>query len=173
MHGAGEDSEMQKKETTIGPACPADREELLRLYQSQVGREFCPWDEEYPSMENIDDDLSRDALFVMREGERIAAAISIEVDEDVDALPFWDRTMEPCGELARLAVRTDCQGKGLARQLLAYGMEQLKARGCRGVRFLVNRGNVKAIRSYAVFGFHIAGECTMFDQPMYGYEKLL
>ena len=46
-------------------ATEEDREELLALYKAQIGRECCPWDEEYPGEESIDWDLSRDALYVL------------------------------------------------------------------------------------------------------------
>ena len=85
-------------------ATEADREELLALYKSQLGREFCPWDEEYPSNESIDYDLSRDAVFVMKMDGRIVAAVSLEEDEAVDRLDCWDPDMQPVGELARVAV---------------------------------------------------------------------
>ena len=44
-----------------------DKEEILRLYKTQLGREFCPWDETYPGEKEIEFDLSRDALFVMKD----------------------------------------------------------------------------------------------------------
>ena len=53
-----------------------DRDEILALYREQVGQEFCPWSEEYPSNDTIDFDLSRDALFVMKSEGRIIATIS-------------------------------------------------------------------------------------------------
>ena len=43
-----------------------DREEILALYRAQLGRDYCPWSEEYPSNESIDWDFSRDALYVMK-----------------------------------------------------------------------------------------------------------
>lgn len=46
-----------------------DREEILELYHMQIGREFCPWDEHYPSNDEITYDLSRDGLYVMREAD--------------------------------------------------------------------------------------------------------
>ena len=63
-----------------------DREEILALYRAQLGRDYCPWNEEYPSDEAIDWDFSRDALYVMKMDSRIVAAVSLEEDEDVDAL---------------------------------------------------------------------------------------
>ena len=87
---------------TINLACEADRTEILALYHVQIGREFCPWTEHYPSDEEITFDLSRDALYVMREEfgaddtapensrkGRIIAAVSLEEDPQVDALPCW------------------------------------------------------------------------------------
>ena len=40
-------------------ATDSDREHLMTLYKEQVGREFCAWDEDYPSTETIDFDLSK------------------------------------------------------------------------------------------------------------------
>ena len=54
------------KKYEIVLATEEDRDEILSLYRAQIGREYCPWDEEYPSNEAIDWDLSRDALFVMK-----------------------------------------------------------------------------------------------------------
>ena len=157
----------------IVKATEEDREELLSLYHVQLGRECCPWDEEYPGEESIDWDLSRNALFVMKAEGKILAAISFEEDEGVDAFPFWDKDLEPFGELARLAVLPEWQNRGLARRLLQFGMDELKHRGFKGVRFMVNRTNPKAIRSYAPFEFRVAGECHIYDQDMLCYEKEL
>ncbi|MBP5661493.1 MAG: GNAT family N-acetyltransferase, partial [Lachnospiraceae bacterium] len=63
---------------TIEHATSADRQEILKLYKIQLGREFCPWNEDYPGEEEIDFDLSRESLLVMREDGKIIAAISID-----------------------------------------------------------------------------------------------
>ncbi len=150
-----------------------DRSEVLALYRAQIGRDFCPWDEEYPSNGTIDWDLSRDALFVLKSDGCIKAAVSVEQDEELDELSCWDESLAPEGELARLAVLPEEQNKGLGRIMLRFGMDELKRRGYRGVRFLVNRDNVRAIRSYAVFGFRTAGVCRMYGQDLFCYEKEL
>ena len=49
--------------------------------------------------------------------------------------------------------------------MLVFGMEELARRGYKSVHFLVNKLNVKALRSYAVFGFDTVGECSLFGQP--------
>ena len=55
--------------------------------------------------------------------------------------------------------------------MLQFGMDELQRRGCKGVHFLVNKYNVKAIRCYEVFGFDKVGECHMFEQDFLCYEK--
>ena len=90
----------------------ADKAEVLALYRTQLGREFCPWTMEYPGEKEIDFDLSRDALFVMKdEGGRIVAAISLDEDAEVEALSCWNPELAPAGELSRMAVLPDWTGR--------------------------------------------------------------
>ena len=160
-------------EYDIVMAAETDREEILALYKAQIGREYCPWNENYPSNEEIDWDFSRDALFVLKTDGRIKAAVSLEKDDTVDNLSCWDEKLAPEGELARIAVLPEEQGKGYGRIMLQYGMDELKRRGFRGIRMLVNKLNRKAIRCYAVFGFRVVGECRMYEQDFLCYEKEL
>ncbi len=161
------------KDYEIVLATEEDREEILSLYKAQIGREYCPWDEHYPSNESIDYDFSRDALFVLKMDGKIMAAISVEEDEAVDALGCWDAGLNPEGELARLAVLPEEQNRGLGRIMLQFGMDELKRRGYKGIHILVNKYNAKAIKCYAVFGFRVAGECHMYDQDFLCYEREL
>ena len=150
-----------------------DRAEIMALYKAQIGGEFCPWTDDYPSNETIDWDLSRDALYVLKKDGKIKAAVSLEKDDDVDALTCWDETKAPEGELARIAVVPDEQSKGLGRIMLQFGMDELKRRGFKGIHMLVNKYNKKAIRCYSVFGFNVVGECRMYDEDFLCYEKEL
>lgn len=148
-----------------------DKEEILSLYKKQIGREFCPWNEHYPTMEEIDFDLSRDSLFIMKDGEKIIAAASIDQDEQVEQLDCWSSTLAPGAEMSRLAVDPDYQNQGLAREMLLHGMAVMKERGYKSIHFLVNKHNVKALNSYNHLSFDIVGECFMYEQPFLCYEK--
>lgn len=160
-------------EYEIVMATETDREEILALYKAQIGQKYCPWNEYYPSNEEIDWDFSRDALFVLKTDGRIKAAVSLEKDDTVDNLSCWDEKLAPEGELARIAVLPEEQGKGYGRIMLQYGMDELKRHGFRGIHMLVNKLNRKAIRCYAVFGFRVVGECRMYEQDFLCYEKEL
>ena len=159
--------------STIELATENDREQILELYQKQKGKEYCPWDEHYPSDETISFDLSRDSLFVMKENNKVIAAISIDLDEDVNNLDCWNRNLFPGGELSRVAVDPSVQSRGIGRTMMDHGLGGLKERGYKSTHFLVNKHNVKAIKCYASFGFDVVGECFMYDQDFLCYEKAL
>ena len=150
-----------------------DKTEVLKLYKAQLGREFCPWNEYYPSMEEIEFDLSRDSLFVMREDGKIVAAISIDDDESVNNLQYWTPELQPGGELSRLAVSPDCQNNGVAKEMINRGLLELKNRGFKSLHFLVNEHNTKARKCYSAYPFIKVGECELYDQPMLCYEMKL
>lgn len=155
-------------------AAAADKAEILALYRSLVGTEYCAWTDEYPNETEIEGDLSRNALFCMKdENGKIAGTISIDHDEEVEKLPCWREALKPAGELSRLGVRREYQNQGLARQLLQYGMEELKRRGFKSVHFLVCKTNIKAIRSYSKLNFEVVGECSLFGEDWWCYEKAL
>ena len=157
-------------EYKILEACEEDREELLKLYKSLVGREGCPWTDEYPSYETIDFDLSRNALFVMKSEGKIIGAISIDEDEEVNKLPCWNRELEPEAEFSRIAVSSDMQGQGIGKILVKFLLDELKKRGFKGVHIIVNRYNPKALRLYDSFDFKNVGECSMYTQDFFCYE---
>ena len=154
-------------------AADRDREELLSLYRSQIGREGCPWTLEYPSEETIDFDLSRDALYVLKAEGKIVGAVSIEEDEEVNRLPFWNKKLEPEAEFARIAVRPDMQGKGIGKIMLRFLFDEFKKRNFHGVHIIVNRYNSRALRLYDSFNFKNVGECHMYNQDFYCYEMEL
>ena len=156
----------------IEAASAQDRDELMRLYALQKGRDYCFWTADYPAPENVDEDLAHDALFVIRnQTGRILSAVSIERDEQVDRLPCWNERLAPAGEIARLAVHPAYQNQGLGRHMVAGAMQILKGRGYQSIHLLVHSKNIPAIRTYGFFRFVQAGECDMYNQHFLCMEK--
>ena len=65
------------------------------------------------------------------------------------------------------------QNQGIARELLAGVMEELKNRGYQAVHLLVAKDNVKALRSYDKLNFESVGECELWGHMYWCYEKAL
>ena len=152
-------------------ASERDRSDILSLYRAQIGREGCFCIDLYPNDETIDFDLSRDALFIAKMDGKIIGATSIEYDEDVNKLPCWNKELEPECEFARICVDPTIQNRGIGRILLEFIAEEIKRRGYNGIHILVNKKNTKALRLYDSFGFVNVGECFMYDQDFWCYEK--
>lgn len=165
---------IEEEEYYFKPAERSDAGEILSLYKSVMGTEGCTWDETYPSTETIEKDFSNDALFVLKDKEeKIAGAISIDEDTEVNALTCWSEQLEPAAELARLVIREDMQNHGLALIMIKNTMEELKQRGIKGVHFLVSKTNEKAIRSYRKLNFTKCGESDLYGENWWCYEKAL
>ena len=139
-----------------------EAEEILQLYQSLIGTEYCVWTENYPTEREVEFDLSRDALFCLREkpSGRLMGTISIDDDPEVEAL-------------SRLGVAAEYQNRGIARILLREAMAELKSQGYKAAHILVAKDNVKALRSYEKLHFTTAGECELFGHSYWCYEKEL
>lgn len=179
-----------------------EAEEILQLYRSLVGTEYCAWTENYPTEREVEFDLSRNALFCLREvtsesdgreqerqgtgmsegkttellpetSGRLMGVISIDDDPEVKALPCWSADLTPVAELSRLGVAAEYQNRGIARILLQEAMAELKAQGYKAVHILVAKDNVKALRSYEKLHFTTVGECELFDHSYWCYEKEL
>lgn len=155
-------------------ASEKDKSEILALYRSLAGTEFCAWTEEYPGEIDIEGDLSRDGLFCLKDEKgEIAGVIPIDQDENVERLTCWSKELQPSAELSRIGVRVENQNQGIARKLLQHAMEELRRRGKRSVHLLVCKTNKKAIRSYEKLNFEVVGECQMFGEDWWCYEKVL
>lgn len=157
-----------------------EADEILKLYKSLIGMEYCAWTENYPTEQEVEFDLSRDALFCLREisdetahTQPLVSVISIDDDPQVKALSCWSQELTPVAELSRLGVAVEYQNRGIARRLLREAMEVLKQRGYKAVHILVAKDNVKALRSYEKLHFTLAGECNLYDHAYWCYEKAL
>ena len=167
-----------------------EAEEILQLYRSLIGTEYCVWTENYPTEREVEFDLSRNALFCLYErmpepdereqGARLSATrgrlmgvISMDDDPEVEALSCWSEDLTPVAELSRLGVAVEYQNRGIARILLQEAMTELKSQGYKAVHILVAKDNVKALRSYEKLHFTTAGECELFGHSYWCYEREL
>lgn len=148
----------------ISMATSEDSSEILALYRTMLYG-AADWNEYYPDEETIAYDISRDSLFVMKnENNEIIAAISIDKDDEVDALTCWDNSLQPSGEFSRVCVRKDMQNQGIARKMIDFVFERLKKEGKNGVHILVKTGHTVALGLYKKVGFKEVGECKMYDK---------
>lgn len=92
----------------------SEADKVLSLYRSLVGTPFCAWTADYPARSDVEFDLSRNALFCLRDKEtgEMAGVISIDQDPKVESLTCWTPELQPGRELSRLGVRGSVSESG-------------------------------------------------------------
>ena len=165
--------ENKGKNRIIRLATEKDKEKILALYKAQIVKPFCVWSEHYPTIKEIDFDLSREALFVMVKEDTLVATISLDDDPFVKNLPCWTKSLQPGGEISRIAVADEYKNQGIARQMIAYAMDVLKERDFVSCHYLVRKENLAALKSYEQLAFTKVGECKLDGHPYWCYEKVL
>ena len=153
----------------------SDLDTVRHFYRDLAGTEFCAWTDIYPGEPELQSDFSRDSLFCIRDdvsGE-IAGLVSIDDDPEVESIVCWSEELQPSAEISRLGVAEKYQNRGIARELLAGAMEELRRRGCKSAHMLVAKDNVKALRSYQKLTFVKVGEYVLQGHDYWCYEKKL
>ena len=165
---------MEQKEVFLH-ATQEDAEQILRLYRSLVGTECCTWTEDYPTEREVSYDLSRNALFCLKNQEtgNLMGVISSDEDANVEVMDCWSEALKPSRELSRVAVVPEYQNQGVAGRLMTYAMEELKKQGNKGVHLLVSKTNEKALRAYGKLDFANVGECQLYGCDFWCYERKL
>ena len=82
---------MIQEPLTIGLAEKKDGEEIYALYHSLLDDPYGTWNEEYPSLECVQNDLEENIVYAMRDATgRIVSAIVDEQDiHEFDGLAPW------------------------------------------------------------------------------------
>jgi len=161
----------------IERAKPGDADEVFALYHSLLDAPYSTWSEDYPTRDDVAEDVSNGWTLVMRtESGRIAAAIALlpgEQEPEFEEFAPWYPDVKHWACPSRLGVALGMQGRGLARRMLAAAMAYAREDGCDGVRFLVAKSNPIAQRSYAKLAFDVCGECEMWGESWLCYQKRL
>lgn len=166
--------EIMNEELLFCNANEGDTDEVLRLYESVKGTGYCRWNQDYPSLETIKFDLSRDALYVLKnEQGEIIGAISVDNDENVNRLTCFSDVGTSFAEVSRLVISKSYQNRGLACYLVRKVMEVLKEKGYVQMRYMVSKNNPVALQSYKKLDFKRVGEAVMYDDEYWCYEKML
>ena len=132
----------------------AAKEEFYKirsLYWNLIDQEkddpsFPHWKKEiHPSDEMIQNSIDREELYVLADGDEIAACV-IANDEKVDgyADALWQIDSDEVIVLHVLAVHPNHRGKGLARKLVENVIEQERKAGKKALRLDMIENNTTA-----------------------------
>lgn len=157
----------------IKKAKKENSEEILKLYKSLVKSSGCAWDEYYPNMQNIEEDIKRDALYMAVENNKIVGVASAFEDNELIDLNCWRKDIQNSYELARIGVLQEYQNRGVAKKIIQYIEKDLLEKNVQGIRFIVSKTNPNAIKLYNSLEYECCGETSMYGIEWFCYEKRL
>lgn len=158
---------------SIEKARPGDAEEIYSIYESLKGSPGCTWDESYPTLDFVRNDIEkRDALYKLTENGVIIAAAYLGDFEEKEMPECLDKTVKRFGEVSRVGVRREYQRRGYAKKLLGFLLEEAEKLGYDGVALLVGTENHCAAALYEKAGFKRRGEGNMYETDWFFYEYI-
>ena len=148
-------------------------EEILDIYKSLLGYPGCTWNEEYPTLIDVEYDIEKDALYMIVDDYKIIGVATAVEDSYLKNLSCWNKEIKnPC-ELARVAVLKEYQNKGIAKEIIRYIENDIRSKGFDGIHFLVSKTNPRALNLYNSLSFSCCGEVVMCENDWFCYEKKL
>ena len=142
---------------------------MLSLYESAKNGAFCVWNDNYPSMIEIEHDLETMNLYVMTDGSKVIGAISVVPENELDGFDCW--SWKDGKEIARVVIDKDYQGHGLSHQMVQSIESILRENGCKAIHLSVAKSNIPAYKTYIKAGFAVVGEAQMYGNDYYLMEK--
>ncbi len=162
-------------------ATEKDLSELSTLFASITQKldseNICIWDEIYPDCA-FPDDIKRDSLFVLEEGERLISAFALCDPQEDEGSIVWEKPDAKGIYIYRFGVSPDCLKKGIGTFMLKQAERIAKERGGEYLRLLVVDYNTPAVRFYEKNGYRKAeGNYIKYQSGLilkeYGYELKL
>lgn len=158
----------------ITKALPCDAEEITAIYDGLKGFPGCTWDEEYPTLEFVKNDIeSRNSLYKVTDGDKIAAAAYLGEFEETERPDYFDKSIRRLGELSRVGVRREYHRKGVAFMLVTHLIGEAEKLGYDGIALLVGTENHAAMGLYEKACFKRCGETFLYETHWFCYQYKL
>lgn len=131
------------------------------------------WDEQYPSREIIKKDISEGSAFGFFESDELRGYIVLneEYSPEYNSLEWKDKNGTAL-IVHRLSIKADCQGQGIAKQLMMFAEEYAINNGYSSIRLDAFLHNKAALSLYDNLGYTKVGTVTFRKGEFYCYEKV-
>jgi ribosomal protein S18 acetylase RimI-like enzyme len=132
---------------------------LLKCRDRLIEQEIHQWDEEYPSIEYINLDVSTGSLRKLTQGRQIVGVVSFDDSQEPQYAEVpWKLTERPIVVIHRLAVLPEYQGNGFAGELMNYAERSAFELQFSSIRLDAYSGNSQVVQFYERRGYKRAGE---------------
>jgi len=153
------------KDEGFRKAIELDLPEIVELYQTGIAdmikKGILQWDEIYPNIEVLEEDVKRNEMYLLIKEEKIVACVVINEDQDESYLTgSWKYTEGKAAVIHRLCVHPGNQSQGNGRHIMELAQEMIKSMGYHLIRLDAFMENSNARHLYDKLGYRYAGEVT-------------
>jgi ribosomal protein S18 acetylase RimI-like enzyme len=139
--------------------------QAIQLFREVVAdmqnRGIDQWDEVYPGLADINDDLKKDCGFGYFEGNKLVGYVALNDEYDPEyETGNWQYTEGRPLYFHRLAVRPAFQGQGVAGSLIRFAENHALEAGYAAIRLDAFPPNTAAVAMYEKRGYSRAGYVT-------------
>ena len=165
----------------IQPATLSDLPEIKRLTEScavaMQEKGIFQWNENYPSLEKLEQDIIREELYILKQEAAILGIIVLTPIMDEEYVPIeWLTSSGNNLYIHRLAVHPFAWGMGYGQQLMDFAEEYARSKGFDSVRLDTFSQNQRNQRFYEARGYQRLGDIyfpKQSEHPFHCYEKVL
>jgi ribosomal protein S18 acetylase RimI-like enzyme len=158
--------------------CKEDIQEIFEAFsegiKEMIANGIYQWDEVYPGIEDLENDLECEELYVGKSEGNIGVVYVLNKDyDDQYQNGKWVLETEEFMVIHRLCVHPKFQNHGFGKKTLLHIEETLKSQGIQSIRLDAYTLNPYALRMYNSLGYSVVGEADFRKGKFYLMEKIL
>lgn len=159
-------------------AQPDDLEPIFSIFENAISVMYNSgihqWDEVYPNMETLEEDISKQQLYMVISEENILAAYVLNQEFDQGySLVNWKYSDSSFCVVHRLCVDPKFQNQEIATMTMKYIEEHAKNSGVESIRLDAFILNPFAVKLYEKLGYENVGTVMFRKGEFYLFEKKL
>ncbi|MBN4071215.1 GNAT family N-acetyltransferase [Crocinitomix catalasitica] len=151
--------------------------ELLRACgQHMIDNGLFQWNEEYPTLQHVEEDFTKGTIHCYKIAGEIAAVISMDDHQSAEYKTIvWKYIKDRVFVVHRLAVLPKFQNRGIAGILMDFAEEYARSKSYESIRLDAYSANETALNIYRKRGYSYRGDIyfALRDLPFFCFEKKL
>ncbi len=159
----------------------SDLHEIKRLTEScavaMQERGIFQWNEHYPSLEKLENDITSEELFVLIHDDRISGMIVLTAHMDEEYIPIeWLTSNNSNLYIHRLAIAPEYWGKGLGQKMMEFAEEFARKNDYSSIRLDTFSQNKRNQNFYEARCYKKLGDIffpKQSEHPFHCYELVL
>lgn len=164
---------------TFRKAAIHDIPEIWKILQNAISRRkndgSNQWQDGYPNLEVITDDISKGVGYVLTRDGEISGYVAILINDEPEYANLNGKWLsnEDFVVFHRVAIAQKWIGKGLAKDLLLHIEDFARSHGINSIKADTNFDNPAMLRLFETMGYEYCGEVHFRGSPRKAYEKIL